>query len=296
MLARARPAHTAYWNEFGSIRWAFGWSAAKWVRFQRWRERVFQWREPYRVQTREAEHPLWIRPGTSDLDAFRQVFLEREYAALGDESDVDLVIDCGANVGYTSAWFLSRYPSCRLIAVEPDAGNFALLSRNLAPYGDRARLVRAGLWSRKCGLKISEVPFRDGREWSVQVREASAGETPDLTAVDLGSLLAEGVGSLWRAPSGSHGESFSAKDSRPTDAASSDAESGATRISILKIDIEGAERFVFAENYEPWIDKFNALAIELHDDECRRVFAEAIRGQPLAVSQSGELTICQRLK
>jgi FkbM family methyltransferase len=256
-------AHTGFWNEFGSIRWALGWSAAKWVRFQRWRERVFQWREPYCVRTRAARHPLWIRPGTSDLDAFRQVFLEREYAALGDVADVDLVVDSGANVGYASAWFLSRYASCRLVAIEPDPGNFALLQRNLAAYGDRVRLIRSGLWSRPCGLKISEAPFRDGREWSVQVRQSRPGETADLTAVDLGSLLAE---------------------------------SGATRISILKIDIEGAERFVFAENYESWIDRFDALAIELHDDECQRVFGTAIRGQPLAISQAQELTICRRVK
>ena len=231
-----------FWNEFGSIRWALGWSAAKWVRFQRWRERFFRWREPYCVRTRAARHPLWIRPGTSDLDAFRQVFLEREYAALGDVEDVNLVIDCGANVGYASAWFLNRYPTCRLIAVEPDPGNFAMLQRNLAPYGDRVRLVRSGLWSRPCGLKVSATPFRDGREWSVQVREARTGEMPDLTAVDLSSLLAQ---------------------------------SGAARISILKIDIEGAERFVFAENYESWIERFDALAIELHDDECRRSFERA---------------------
>jgi FkbM family methyltransferase len=263
MLALPRPTHTAFWNEFGSIRWALGWSAAKWVRFQRWREQVFRWNEPYSVRAHEAQHPLWIRPSTSDLDAFRQVFMEREYAALGDLANVDLVIDCGANVGYTSAWFLTRYPSCRLITIEPDAGNFAMLSRNLAPYGDRARLIRAGLWSRPCGLKISEAPFRDGREWSVQVHEARADEATDLVAVDLGSLLAE---------------------------------AGAARVSILKIDIEGAERQVFSENYESWIDRFDALAIELHDDECRRVFEQAIRGQPLAISQAEELTICRRMR
>jgi hypothetical protein len=95
----------------------------------------------------------------------------------------------------------------------------------------------------------------------VQVREARLDESPDMTAVDIGSL--------W-------------------------AESGYPTISILKIDIEAAERFVFAENYEPWLGAVENLVIELHDDECRRVFFDAIRGLPLRVSQWGELTVCRR--
>lgn len=42
------------------------------------------------------------------------------------------VVDVGANVGYFSLWFLSRYPEARVIAVEPMPNNFALLSRHAA--------------------------------------------------------------------------------------------------------------------------------------------------------------------
>jgi hypothetical protein len=96
----------------------------------------------------------------------------------------------------------------------------------------------------------------------VQVREARADESPDMTAVDIGTL--------W-------------------------VESGYPAISILKIDIEAAERFVFAENCGRWLGAVENLVIELHDDECRRVFFDAIRGLPLRVSQSGELTVCRRM-
>jgi FkbM family methyltransferase len=251
----------APYNNMPAVRRSMGWWSARWLRWQRWRDRTFRLARPYRLYSKDADHALWVRPGTSDLEVFRQIYLEREYACLNDASGVQLVIDCGANVGYSSAWFLSRFPDCRVIAVEPDAGNYGQLVNNLAPYGSRARTVHSGVWSRPAGLKFSEVPYRDGREWSVQVREARLDESPDMTAVDIGSL--------W-------------------------AESGYPTISILKIDIEAAERFVFAENYEPWLGAVENLVIELHDDECRRVFFDAIRGLPLRVSQWGELTVCRR--
>jgi FkbM family methyltransferase len=244
------------------LRSALGWWPAKWLRWQRWRERMLGLSQPYLLYSKDSRHGLWVRPGTSDLDVFRQIYLEREYACLDGARDVQLVIDCGANVGYSSAWFLSRFPSCRVIAIEPDAGNFAQLERNLAPYGNRARTIRSGVWSRPAGLKFSEVPFRDGREWSVQVREARHDETPDMTAVDIASLMAD---------------------------------AGYPTISILKIDIEAAEQYVFAEHCEPWLDAVENLVIELHDDECRQVFFRAIRGRPFKVSQSGELTVCRRM-
>ncbi|MCI0360353.1 MAG: FkbM family methyltransferase [Planctomycetaceae bacterium] len=243
------------------LRSVLGWWPARWLRWQRWRERVLGLSRPYRLYSKDCQHGLWVRPGTSDLDVFRQIFLEREYSCLEAARDVQLVIDCGANVGYSSAWFLSRFPSCRVIAVEPDEGNYAQLVRNLAPYGNRARTIRSGVWPRPAGLVFSEVPFRDGREWSVQVREARADETPQMTAVDIASLLAD---------------------------------AGYPTISVLKIDIEAAERYVFAENYEAWLDAVENLVIELHDDECRQVFFRAIRGRPFKVSQSGELTVCRR--
>jgi FkbM family methyltransferase len=258
-LSDLRPPY----NSLPAVHRSMGWWSARWLRWQRWRDRTFRLKTPYRLYSKDAAHGLWVRPGTSDLEVFRQIYLEREYACLNDARDVQLVIDCGANVGYSSAWFLSRFPDCRVVAVEPDKGNYSQLVQNVAPYGSRARTVCSGVWSRPAGLRFAEVPYRDGREWSVQVREARADESPDMTAVDIGTL--------W-------------------------VESGYPAISILKIDIEAAERFVFAENCERWLGAVENLVIELHDDECRRVFFDAIRGLPLRVSQSGELTVCRRIR
>jgi FkbM family methyltransferase len=219
----------------------------------------------YWIRPRHAAHPVCVRGGTSDSEVLYQVFVEREYGCLDDLAGVRLVIDCGANVGYSSAYFLSQHTDCHVVAVEPDPANFAAMQRNLAAFGHRVTLVRAGVWSQTARLAMSQERYRDGQEWSRQVRLCGPGEEADLEGVDVGSLLAA---------------------------------SGYERISVLKVDVEGAEAVIFAENYRPWLDKVDAIAIELHEDSMfgngPAVFFAAIAGQGFEVSQSGELTICRR--
>ena len=215
----------------------------------------------YRVSAPGVNTPVLFRLYASDSEVFSAIFRRSEYSALQVPGAVDLVIDCGANVGYSSLYFLTRYPGCRVIAVEPDAANFDVLTRNLAPYASRVQLIRSAIWSHPTGLRMQEAPFRDGREWAHQVRECRAGEEAELMATDIGSLLSQ---------------------------------SGAGRISILKIDVERAEAEVFARNYEQWLDRTDTIVIELHDSDCRSIFFRAIREIPFHIRESGELTICSR--
>ncbi len=213
-----------------------------------------------------ATAPIRLRPQTSDLDVYCQIFVEREYACLDDVLNARLIIDCGANIGCSAAYFLSRFPTCELIAVEPEPANYELLCKNLAPYGKRVRTLCTGVWSHAAQLVVSERIYRDGRAWARQVRECAAGETGSFEAVDVGTLLEQ---------------------------------SQYERISILKIDVEGAEAVIFAENYESWIDRVDNLVIELHDDsvfgKASDVFLRAISGRPFLLTRSGELVVCRRM-
>jgi FkbM family methyltransferase len=199
------------------------------------------------------------RAHTSDLGVFRQIFIDREYRCLDDVRDPKLIIDCGANVGYASAYFLARFPQSRVIAVEPDASNFAVLQENLAPYSGRTTLIQSGVWSTETGLVMSEETFADGREWAYTVRPSRAGETPTMQAVDIGGLLSR---------------------------------SGFERICILKIDIEGAEREVFRTNYQSWIDKVDRLVIELHGPDCEQALMQVVESRAVDIQRCEELTVC----
>jgi len=224
------------------------------------RKKYMKLEQPYILLSKDARFPLKCRPNTSDINVFDQIFVGREYRCLDDVAGAGLIIDCGANVGYSSAYFLSRFKTAHIIAIEPDPQNFSILKENLLPYGDRYKAICSAVWSHPAALVLSEVPFGDGREWSRTVRVAREGEKPAMTAIDIGTLLAD---------------------------------SGYERISILKIDIEGAESVVFASNYEGWIDRVDNLVIELHSDECRSIFMKAIEGRGFILSQTDELTVCK---
>jgi len=218
----------------------------------------------YEVSIPEIAHPLIGRYGGSDILVLGQVFIGREYEALSISKDFGLVIDCGANVGYSAAYFLSKFPGSVVIAIEPDPDNFRILKRNLAPYGERARVLQKGIWSRPARLKISESKYRDGRAWSKQVIECEATDPEGLDGIDIGSIIAE---------------------------------FGEGGVSILKIDIEGAEAKVFAEDCS-WLENVETLAIELHEDSMfgngRAIFTEAIKNADFELSIRGDLTICRR--
>jgi FkbM family methyltransferase len=216
--------------------------------------------KPYQLLPKHAKYPLVCRDRTSDIHVFGQIFVEREYSCLDYLSNVDLVIDCGANVGYSSAYFLTHFPKCKVISVEPDPANFAMLETNLAPYNERVQIVHSGLWSHSVGLKIEY-----GEDaWATQVRECRPNEIPDIQATDIATLLKE---------------------------------SGKERISILKVDIEGAEAIVFAKNYESWLPYVDNIVIELHDNtsfgRASDIFFQAISNSSFDISGYGELTVCK---
>ena len=198
------------------------------------------------------------------MDVFGQIFVGEEYASLRDISSPRLVMDLGANVGYSSAYFLSRFPSATLVAVEPDPDNFEQCRKNLSPYGNRVHLVLGGVWSKRSRLALSRGAFGDGREWATQVRESDGDN--DEAAVegwDIPSLL-ELVG----------GE----------------------RIDLLKVDIERSELSVFGANFSSWLPKVRNICIELHGTDCREVFLNALRDFDYELAFSGELTVCRNLR
>lgn len=214
------------------------------------------------LRTKDAQYPLYARDGTSDLEVFEQIFVKKEYSPLTDIASPRLIIDCGAYVGYSTIYFLNKFPNVKVIAVEPDSANFAVSEKNLVRYGDRVQLFNSGIWCRKVGLVVVRGKYLDGREWATQVRECTAGEEPDVFATDIMSLIKK---------------------------------AGVSGVDLLKIDIEGSERVLFADGCDEWLDQVRNIVIELHDEQCRSVFFHALSRYNYDLSRSGELIVCKNL-
>ena len=235
------------------------------IRYFMSRRRMRGAKEPVLFHCPFINFPLRVRPGTSDLAVFDEVIVEHEFAFLDNVTDARMILDCGANVGYSACLFLSRNPNARLIAVEPDPANYEALKANLAPFGDRAQALHKAIWSHPVRLKIDETPYRDGREWTRQVRKCAADDPAGFDAIDMATLVKM---------------------------------AGDSRISLLKMDIEGAEAKVFSATDIAWLDRVDRLVIELHDDSHfgpgTEIFLRAMANQPFDITTHGSLTMCVR--
>ncbi|MBN1869500.1 MAG: FkbM family methyltransferase, partial [Candidatus Omnitrophica bacterium] len=213
------------------------------------------------LTSKNAYYPLFARLDTSDEAVFQQVFHCDQYSCLGDISNPKFIIDGGANVGYSSVYFLNKFCDVSIVAVEPDDMSIDICRQNLKFYGNRAKIVHAGLWSSKTRLIVNK--SGQGKEWSTFVKECKTDEKADVYAIDIYSLLKE---------------------------------SGFAHIDILKLDVEGSEAVIFANHYKDWLNRTKNIVIELHGDKCEETFFNAMFDYDYELSRSGELTICKNIK
>jgi len=199
---------------------------------------TLRWRAPWlspggvvtvnvRWEGRRMVAPVRLR--SDDLICLVQVVMEPEYSWPGGEPET--ILDAGANCGYAAVAMARRYPAARVAVVEPEPENLRALRRTLALNRVEATVIGAAL---------------------------TAGEGPvelQLSAVSGAHSVVPGFRS--------GGPGVCTVEGRPV--AGILAELGWERISLLKIDVEGAEKELFRENCE-WLSRVDAIVGELHSD------------------------------
>lgn len=161
-ILRSLRAGISALGAIGGLQYALLRSATKLLDHTRLRTRPV-----VRVKVDRLSSPVHLRVGGSDTAAFRQVFIERQYEHPAVHPDLMTIVDCGANIGLASLWFLHHCPYCRVLAIEPEPRNAAMLRRNVAPYGDRVRVIEAAVWTERTGVRL-HAPGR-GREWEHRI-------------------------------------------------------------------------------------------------------------------------------
>jgi|ERR1700733_10444493 len=214
----------------------------------------------YHLHPRGLAHPLLLRGGRGDLFVFAQIFADREFAPLRQQN-FSRIVDLGGNIGLASAWFLNAFPRAKVVTIEANPDNYASLEANLRPYGDRASVVKGGVWWRRAPLAL----VRRQNESDAHVREA----LPE----DASAEILEG----WDVPALMELGGF-------------------PEIDLLKIDIEGAEVELFSHGTERWLPHVRNLSIELHGPECEAAFDRALASYTCQRQLRGELTFCMDLR
>jgi len=141
---------------------------------------------PEAVSFAKLAHPFHIRPGTKDVSVAINNFVREEYGAFGDLVNPRVLVDAGAFIGDTSAYFLSRFPGLRSIALEPMADSMAQARVNLAPYLDRVDLREVALTVDGATVHMS------GVQTGARIGEAGDIEVASQTIPQILDSLPEG--------------------------------------------------------------------------------------------------------
>jgi FkbM family methyltransferase len=175
-------------------------------------------------------HPVFLRLRTTDVHLCSEILLDGLYEWELPETP-KVIVDVGANIGLSTIFYANRFPSARIIAIEPHPFNYEMLKKNTALYPN-VTTMRAALW-------------KENRE--LNIFDPGGGNTTFRTGDNRGVSGAEGAGSV----AGITLDKLMADYELP-------------RVDFMKIDVEGAEKEIFA-HADPWIDRVGLFAIELHD-------------------------------
>lgn len=142
---------------------------------------------------------------------------------------VRVIIDAGANIGDETLRFRHFHPDAQIVAIEPDSGNYSILSRNVSA-DQGIHVLKSGLWSHECKLRVTPGVTAE----AFRVEEVDNEPQPgDVDAVSISSIMTR----------------FSFNE-----------------IDILKMDIEGAEYEVFSSpEIDSWIGRVKVFIFECPD-------------------------------
>ncbi|MER9200798.1 FkbM family methyltransferase [Mesorhizobium sp. M0933] len=193
---------------------------------------------------------LLIRPNSPDLQVIRTILLgEFDEAMRRVRPKFGFVIDAGGYIGMSAIAFARRFPTSRIVVLEPDLENYHLASENCRAL-ENVDVLNCALGSVEGSVSLYD---RGTGAWGfTTVQDATdaselkrIGEVPSVT-----------VSTLLR-------------------------RYGVEGVDLLKLDIEGAEHDVLSGRPE-WIAKCGVIIAELHDrirPGCTDVFRDATAGR-----------------
>lgn len=178
-----------------------------------------------RVRLRMLKHSLLCRPGTTDLVTLMSTFSMLYHRPPTNLPEDAVILDLGANVGFTMVEMASTFPGARIIGVEMDEDNFMLASENIKPFGPRCTVLHAAVW-----IEDSKVSYEG--------EDADAFHVKSSTGEGKQQVVSKKIESI-------------------------EKEFDLNRVDYLKMDIEGAETDIIQSSIK-WSDMVQSMKIEIH--------------------------------
>ena len=212
------------------------------------------------------QYEVALRLRTTDAVLFSQIFIAQLYDTLMLPAQANTIVDLGAKTGLATVFFGLRYPRARILAVEPERANFAMLSDNVAALGNRVQKQQVAVWSKDGMASLRAIDSHNrllGAE-GLQVADAPDSTSERVLCYKIATLLDMAQ--------------FSSVD-------------------ILKINIEGAEQEIFSHETDQWLPRVGMIIIEPHArfrSGAEPVMRKAIAPLFEELPQSGDILIFRR--
>jgi FkbM family methyltransferase len=170
---------------------------------------------------------IYLRRRSGDFFVFHEIFTSRCYELpqqLAPQGS-GAIVDLGANIGLTTLFLASRFPGATHVCVEPNPANVMLLRKNLSFLRERLQILEAAVADQTGEAGFADSPW----SWGGHLIQGAL-PTRLVSCLTVDQIISS---------------------------------RGLSAISILKVDIEGAEKRIFSAK-PSWLQIVGCIVIELH--------------------------------
>jgi FkbM family methyltransferase len=172
------------------------------------------------------------------VEAILENWFEKSYFPNGfyTPKSEDVIVDVGANIGLFTIQAAQINPKARIAAFEPFSENFECLSTNISKFGLKNATLHAHAISSHYDQGLIVETGERSLDHQLIKQSEKTSDMSNCTPVDVIPL--EGIFDLMKI----------------------------NTISLLKVDIEGAEHDVFESTSEKTLKRIDRIALEYHDN------------------------------
>jgi FkbM family methyltransferase len=184
--------------------------------------------ESFRLNILGCGYPMRLRPYNGDWFIFLNTLFGRRYAPVAElVNPIQTVIDLGCHVGSSTLSLALLAPEARFFCLEANPGNVTLLSHNLAGLGPRARILSGALSEKPGTVTFSD----DGFSWGGSL-DTHGSHTYQVPAYTIAQVIEK---------------------------------SGFPTVDVVKVHVEGAERYIFQESQRAALTRVRSMVVaEFH--------------------------------
>lgn len=196
----------------------------------------------YQFNFNNRHRAIYLRTHSGDIAMLYEIFWQKVYEpAVNKISNPHTIVDLGANIGMTGLFFSQHFPKATIYTVEPNTENYEILTENLSKEIQNGTLVpvKAAITDKDGEAYIQKGIYA----YNSMVSEKVVTDNK-VRAYNMNTFLYEMM---------------------------------ITQVDILKIDIEGMEERIFAQDTD-WLEMVNVIVMECHsaniEQLCRLKLAE----------------------